>query len=782
MQSLIITLILNILQYFKNLIIRFLKYPKQFNGKKKWFIYILYCFFFFILYIFIVDINLFWLFGKSPKIRQHKNPDINIASELYSSDGKLLCRYYTENRTLIKYEELPDLLIKTLIATEDKRFYYHNGIDYIGSFSVLWDLISKREKRGGSTITQQLVKNLFKTRSNYSRGLLGYIPLIKTIIYKTKEWISALKLELYYSKAEIITMYFNTISFGSNTYGIYTASKTYFNKKPSELKAQEIAVLIGMLKAPTYYSPYNNPVNSLKRRNVILGIMYKENLITEVDYNNFCDEKIKLKYKAPDDYDGKALFFKAAVAKNIEKWLDDNDYDINSSGLKIYTTLDSKLQEYAEEAMLWQMKRVQRRFNEEWQINIISENKANKKNYDYITQLAAGNNYFRQLKKKYGDNRDSIIYYLLKPKRMKIFTWTGEKDTTFSSLDSIKYYKYLLQAGFLAMEPHTGHIKAWVGGGNYKYFKYDHIYQSKRQPGSTFKAFVYTAAFENNYGPCDKMTDRKVTIVYKEKGERKIWAPNNADWVFTGEEVSLKYAFAKSINSIAVQITEKIGWKIVIEYANKLGINSELADVPSVCLGSSEVTLYELLNSYCPLVNGGFRIEPIFVTKILDKNNNIIYINKEYKKRVISEETAFLMSEMLKAGLTEPGGTTQALWEYDLFRFNTDLGGKTGTSSKHSDGWFIGISPELIGGSWVGADNRSVHFRTSENGEGCKTALPLYAKFMEKLFKDNNYLYYRKKFQKPNIKITKNYTCHTYHRKKDSIPNDSTDIKEEQLP
>ncbi len=319
------------------------------------------------------------------------------------------------------------------------------------------------------------------------------------------------------------------------------------------------------------------------------------------------------------------------------------------------------------------------------------------------------------------------------------------------------------------MDPFNGYVKTYIGDVDFNNFKFDHVIKSKRQPGSTFKAFVYTAAIESGYSPCDMLTDIPVTYKYTENGKAKSWSPNNADWVFTGSNVTLKYAFAKSINSIAVQLTQKIGWPKVIEYAHKLGIKTKLADVPSVCLGSSDVSLFELITAYCPLINEGYKIEPILVTKITDRKGKVLYEMQVKKERVITEETAFLMCQMLQGGLHEPGGTTQALFEYDLFSDNsTDFGGKTGTSSNHSDGWFLGVTPGLISASWVGAENRSVHFRTSELGEGCKTALPIYGLFMEKILKDPKFAEYKKKFGKPKVKITKNYNCHTYFHKKDS--------------
>jgi penicillin-binding protein 1A len=369
---------------------------------------------------------------------------------------------------------------------------------------------------------------------------------------------------------------------------------------------------------------------------------------------------------------------------------------------------------------------------------------------------------------------------------MKVFTWDGVKDTTFSPMDSLRYYKRFLHAGFVSMDPNSGYIKTWVGGINYPFFKYDHVKQSKRQPGSLFKAYVYTAAMDAGFGPCDKLVDSPITVNYVEKGVQKSWTPKNANGSFSGSQVTLKHAFAKSINSIAVQLTQHVGWDRVIAYAHKMGVTTPLASVPSVSLGSSDVSLYELVNSYAPMVNGGYSVKPILVTKIMNKKGKVIYEAEPQKKKILNDLTAFYMLELLKSGLTEPGATTQALFEYDLFKWGTDFGGKTGTSSNQSDGWFIGVSPNLISGSWVGAESRAVHFRTTELGEGCKTALPIYGRFMEKVMKDDKFPQFRGKFPKPQGKIPKEYTCHTRYAPKasslDSLLDNSVDFDTEDEP
>lgn len=735
----------------------------------------------FVLYLIIVDFNLFWMFGRSPNIRYIFHPRQKITSELYSADGVLLAKYFDENRNPLKYQEIPTAFLGGLMATEDNRFYLHHGIDLQATLSVFWYML-KGEKRGASTITQQLVKNLFKTRDNYSRGILGHIPGLKILIYKTKEWIAAIKIEMLYPKDRILTMYCNTIDFGSNSFGLKTAARTYFNKAPSELKLEEMAVLIGMLKAPTSYSPVLHPERSLERRNTVLSRMLRMEIFNKRVYDSLTALPLKLKYQPNANEDSDNNYIREAVRNFLKTWLKENNRDLYEDGLKVYCTIDSRLQTLAEEAMVKHMKRLQKRFEQQWEGQNPWSDRSGKEIPYYIENIASNTRYFINLRNKYKGKVDSIQYYLNLPRKMRVFTWDGEKDTTISFMDSIRYYNRFLHAGFFGMNPNDGQVKFWVGGINPKYFKYDHIRQSRRQPGSTFKAFVYAAAMDNGYGPCDKFSDIPVTYNYEEKGQKKSWSPRNADATFSGREVTLKYAFAKSINSVAVQITKLLGWKKVIEYAYKMGIQTPLQDVPSVCLGSSDVTLYELINAYCPMVNGGYRIDPVLVTRIEDQQGRVLYQSSENKEQVLSEEIAFYLQQLLLAGLTEPGGTTQALFEYDLFRYKTDFGGKTGTSSNHSDGWFVGVTPGLVAGTWVGGESRSVHFKSSELGEGCKTALPIYGYFMEKVVSDERFTDLGGRFPKPDIKITREYTCHTILPPSDTLSGDSTLVDPDQVP
>ncbi len=730
-----------------------------------------------IVYIIAVELNFLWLFGYTPNLSEINNPNQYVASEMYASNGKLLGKFFYENRTPVEYKELSPLLIKTLIATEDARFYQHSGIDFRALPPVIMDAI-KGNPRGGSTLTQQLVKNLFKTR-NRNHGLLGKIPFLKIFIVKSKEWIGAVKIELFFSKEDIITSYLNTVDFGSNAYGIKTAAKTYFNTTPMRLKPEQCAVLVGMLKAPTAYSPILNKERSTMRRNVVLGIMKRDNIITAKEYDTYTKKPIVLQYKVEKNVHGIANYFRRAVFEYLKPWLKENDLDLYADGLKIYTTLDYTMQVYAEEAVAQNMKRVQRQFDNHWrgQNPWIDKNKVEIPNF--IESVVKNSWFYYKLDSRFKGNQDSIQYYLHKKEPMKLFSWNGPIDTVCSFVEATNYLKRLLHSGFVAMDPETGAVKAYVGGIDFNHFQHDNV-KSMRQPGSTFKSIVYTTAIDKGMSPCDSIPDVPQVIKYMEKGEEKVWTPQNSDRKFVGGNVALKYAFAHSLNTISVQLTQKFGIETVIDYAHKLGIEAPLDTVPSVCLGSSDVTLLELTTSYCPFLNGGYRVTPMFVTRIEDKDGKILAEFKPEKEKILNEETVFLMQQMFLASLSEPYGTTQNLFSYDLFKYKTDFGGKTGTSSNYSDGWFIGVSPKLVAGTWVGAEERCVHFRSSHMGEGGKTALPTFGLFMEKVMRDTAYDYLRGMFPR-HLKGLKNrpYSCYTKYVPRDTL--DTLDIEEMEL-
>ncbi len=728
----------------------------------------------FLFYLLLVDINFLWLFGKSPSLHSISNPQQSEATEIYSADGVLIGKYFRENRTPVKYEEISPILIKTLVSTEDERFYDHFGVDIQGLFAAAKDMMHGKA-RGASTISQQLVKNMFKTRSEYSTGLFGYIPGVKLLIMKTKEWITAVKIEIFYSKDEILTMYLNTVDFGSNAYGIKTAAKTYFNTLPKDLTIEESATLVGLLKATTTYNPRINPKNSLYRRNIVLENLLNHQIITKTEFDSIKKIPINIKeYNIEKTYDGNALYFREALVNELKDWAKENDVDLYSDGLKIYTTLDSHMQRYAEEAMQNKMSNLQRIFNNHWGREEPWRDENHQVIPNFIEDLAKRTPQYKILSEKYKNTPDSIWVALNVPHRLKVFDYKkGSRDTTLSVMDSIRYMERFMHASFIAMEPQTGYVKAWVGDIDFDFWKYDKV-TSLRQPGSTFKLFVYTTAFNKGLGPCDRRTDQYVTWDYMEKGEKKRWTPHNATGEYTGSNATLKYAFARSFNTVAVQLAQEVGIPEIIKTACAMGIKTPLNNTPSTCLGSSDVSLEELVNGYCTVINDGMVQNPVLVTKIVDRDGNTIYEAKKEQKRAIPYETAFLMTQMLRAGLTEPMGTTQALWEYNIFNANTEFGGKTGTSSNHSDAWFVGVTPKLVAGAWVGGEHRCIHFRTGKLGEGSKTALPIYGAFMEKVLKDPKLAQYRAKFPKPKENISKPYGCQTPYPQ----VSDSTEVEE----
>ena len=736
-----------------------------------------------LLYIIAVDINFLWLFGKMPGFQKLENPKIDVASEIYSSDGVKIGKYFIENRTPVEYTQISPYVIKALIAVEDVRFYEHSGIDMQAIFSVIYNLITGGQKRGGSTITQQLAKNLFKIRGEGSKGLLGFVPIINTLIFKTKEWILSVRLERAYSKQEIITMYLNTVDFGSRAFGIKTAAQTYFNTTPMELSIQEAATLVGLLKATTTYSPILNPKNCLNRRNLVLEQMAKYGIIDYRTADSVSKLPIELKFYVEKHYDGVGTYFRSIMNNYLKEWCKKFGYDLYTDGLKIYSTIDSRIQKLAEEAVEEHMRTLQKAFYKHWkgQNPWVDEN--NREIPGYIEQVAKRTPRYKALVERYGENHDSVQIIMNTPIKMTVFSWDGEKDTILSPMDSIRYYKHFLHAGFLVIDHQTGHIKAWVGGINYKYFKYDHVRQASRQPGSTFKPFVYLAAIDKGYSPCSRLVDKPYSIKYYENGELKEWSPRNSDRVFTYDTMTLRHAMARSVNSITAQLTDLVGWDTVIEYAKKLGIKSPLKPVPSIGLGSSDVNLYELVAAYATFPNRGVYTRPMFIKRIEDKNGKVIYEFVPYKEQVLSEETAWLMLHMLKGGLEEPYGTSQALFQYDLFKGN-EFGGKTGTSNNYSDGWFIGITKDWVAGVWVGGDDRCIHFRTSAMGEGARTALPIFGKFMEKVYANKDLNITMGYFPKPTVKITKPWNCTTPWKKtrKDTTTiqiNDSTSLKDQ---
>ncbi|WP_310099026.1 penicillin-binding protein 1A [Mucilaginibacter pocheonensis] len=730
--------------------------------------------YFVIIFFCSIELNFLWLSGYSPDMQDIKNPIMSVGSEVYTADGKLIGQYYKENRSPVELKNISPNLINALVATEDVRFYKHHGVDFYSFFTSMLST-AKGERRGGSTITQQLAKNLFETRKRKSQGIIKRIPVIRTIVYKCKEWLTAFKIEHVYNKQQILTLYFNTVPFGNNSFGIKTASLKYFNKTPDKVSPAEAALLIGMLKATSSYNPIKNPERALERRNTVLGQMQKYNYLTKTGYDTSARSPLKLDLSYVEEDSHGDSYIRRAVEKWLDKWCKENDYNLYEDGLKIYTTIDSRLQRYAEEAVAEKMKMLQKRFNNLWGNKNPWRDSKGVEIKDFLLKNEQRLPIYKLLDKKYKGDTTQIQQYFKTKKRMTVFTWKGEQDTTFSTIDSIRYYARILNTGMMTLEPSTGKIKVWIGGIDHRFFNYDHVNQARRQAGSTFKPFAYLTALDNGYTPCDKFTDKPVTIKYKDNGKDEVWQPNNADFNFSYREMSLRWAMGKSVNSITAQLTEKVGWDKIVEYAHKCGIESPLKSVPSVSLGSNDVSVYEMVRAYSTFLNKGEKLDPILVTKITDQQGNVLEEFKSKSERVISEETAWLMLYMFRGGMEEPGGTSQALWEYPgLWKKDNQIGGKTGTSSDYVDGWYMGITKNLVTGIWVGADDRSVHFTTSETGEGSHTALPIFGSFMEKVYADPKSGYTYGAFPKPWVKITKEYNCPSPRIVVDTTSTDST--------
>ena len=732
----------------------------------------------FIFYLIMVDVNFLWLFGKSPSLRAIMHPKTIQASELYSADGVMIGKYFSENRTPVAYEEINPVFWKALIDTEDERFYHHFGIDFQGVFAAAKDFVVHHDARGASTITQQLVKNMFRVRTEYSTGLLGNIPGVKMLIMKSKEWITAVKIEMFFDKKDILTMYANTVDFGSNAYGIKTAAKTYFGTTPKELTPEQAAILVGLLKATTYYNPRTNPDNSFKRRNVVLDNMRRHKDLTREAYDTLSKKPIQLDYSVENNYDGQAQYFREAVADELHDWCKDNDIDLYRDGLKIYSTIDTRMQKYAEQAAKRQMRIIQRNFNNHWSGQNPWQDERHQEIPNFIEDLAKKLPYYKYLSQRYDNNTDSINYYLNLPHPVKLFDYDeGIIEKNISTLDSIRYMEHFMHCGFVAMEPETGHVKAWVGDLDFRTWKYDKV-KSMRQPGSTFKLFVYAEAMNQGITPCDTREDSyfSMKVFDSKKNEEVLWAPTNANGRFSGANVTLKQAFAMSINSIAVKLGQECGIPNIVKTAHDMGIKSKLDATPALALGSSDVNLLELVNAYCTPVNDGKTHNPVLVTRIVDRDGKEIYTAPEEEKQVLTYKSAFLLQQLLQGGMQ---GTSSALGRWtNQFARDTDFGGKTGTSNNHSDAWFVGVSPHLVVGAWVGGEYRCIHFRTGALGQGSKTALPICGDFLEQVLGDPAFKMYRAKFDKPHdTDITMQmYSCGGYFKEpadSDSIASDS---------
>ena len=714
------------------------------------------------LYVISVKSDLFGWFGGMPSVKALENPQSEAASELYTADNFLLGKYYLpqSNRTPVQYDELSPHLVNALLATEDIRFDEHSGIDAKSIFRAIFGVLTFNQRGGGSTLSQQLAKNLFGTRTEeYDGSLLKKIKNnnIKKVIQKSKEWIIAVELEKNFTKQEILAMYLNTVDFGGNSFGINVAARTFFNTTPDSLKIQEAAVLAGLVQRPSFFHPVRNPNNATGRRNVVLGQMLKYEYITDEAFDSLAQLPLETDYEVQNQNVGLATYFRTVTGNFLRDWATKNGYDLYGGGLKVYTTLDSKMQAYAEEAVATQMKALQEKFvkhlggRDPW---IDEEGRVIR---DFPETSMRRTQRYRSLVEQYSADSDSVQIMLNLKRPMKVFSWEGEIDTVMSSMDSLKYYKQFLQTGFMAMDPTTGHIKAWVGGINHKFFKFDHVKYGRRQPGSTFKPFVYTTAIDQGYSPCYQLIDAQVTFDVA-NGEK--WTPQNSMGKFTGETMTIRQAMANSVNSITAKMMEKVRPEEVVKTAKRMGIESNLDAVMSLSLGVSDVSLFELVGAYSTFVNKGTHITPFFITRIEDKNGNILDEFPPNTREALSEQTAYLMIHMLKGATEEKGGAGWGL--SPEVRANNEIGAKTGTTQNASDGWFMGITHNLVAGVWVGGEDRAIHFRDWASGQGARTARPIWNTFMENVYRDESLGIEKGRFPRPYRNLSVEINCDRY--------------------
>ncbi len=684
---------------------------------------------FIVLYSAAVMFNFLWLFGKSPTLEDIMHPKTPEASEIYSADGKLLGKMFNENRSIVPYDSINPVFFDALIATEDARFYKHHGIDPMGIGGAIKDAISGRA-RGASTLTQQLVKNMFRTRAKYSTGLLGYIPGVRLLVMKSKEMILAVGIEMFYTKEEILTMYANTVDFGHNSFGVKTASRTFFNTTPAKLKTEEAAVLVGLLKATSTYSPLNHPEASAERRNVVFQCMVEQGTLSEAEAATLSAQPIRLRVTRDNSLEGQAQYFRKAVADFIQRNVP--DLDPYSDGLKVYTTLDSRMQKYAEQAVRGHMRQVQASFNDHWRGQGDPwRDERGRVVRGFLEKQVKNTDAYRQLAARFPDQPDSISKHLNRPHQVRLFDYSGTpKVANMSTMDSLRYMLHFMHCGFIAMEPETGQIKAWVGDVDYKTWNYDKV-TAQRQPGSTFKLFVYSTAMKQGRLPNDRVEDSPVSIPLG--GGRK-WEPQNASGKFSNQMLPIHTAFARSVNTVAVKLAMQCGIDNVAQTAHDMGIKSDLQVTPALALGASDVNLLEMAAGYCCVANGGSRVEPMFVTRILNSEGEVVYEASPKLTRVLPEAAADNMRRLLMAGAHEPGGTSTRLAQYiGGAGEQMDYGGKTGTTNNHSDAWFVGVTPQLVGACWVGGEFRSIHFRTGAMGQGSRLALPVFGEFIKRV-------------------------------------------------
>ena len=716
-------------------------------------------------------------FGEMPDHTQLENPKTHLATEIISSDGKTLGKFYlNDNRTPVSYDELPQNLVDALIATEDARFHEHSGIDGLGTLRAFAFLGSKG---GASTISQQLAKLLFTEKASGN--------IVKRVIQKMKEWIIAIRLERQYTKEEIIAQYFNIYDFGNNADGIRSASRIYFGKEPLELDIKESAMLVGMCQNSAFYNPrpHRNPVGVKNRRNVVLAQMYKYDYINETVKDSLQKTDLDLNYSPESHREGLATYFRGYLDGFMKDWIkknpkpDGTKYNLYNDGLKIYTTIDSRMQLYAEKAVQQHMPRLQAEFFNQ---NTPKRNptapflELDRSEIDQLLKRSMRQGERWRLLKKAGKSNTEIEASFHKPTKMTVFAWkegkASEIDTIMKPIDSMRYYKSFLKTGMMSMDPLTGHVKAWVGGMNYRHFQYDMVKQGKRQIGSTFKPLVYTAAIDQlHYSPCDVFPDTPFCIEKDKYGNPEEWCPKNSggDNDYGGTR-TLMNALANSVNTITARLIDKVGPQPVVDLAKKLGIESEILPVPSIALGVPEISVYEMVGAYGAFANKGVYTKPVMVTTIEDKNGTILYQFEPETRDVLSEETAYVVVKLME-GVTHGGSGTRLRHTYAASRpeykkiitgypygFTNPIAGKTGTTQNQSDGWFMGMVPNLVTGVWVGAEDRATHFRTITYGQGASMALPIWGLYMKSCYADETLNISKEEFEKP-VNLSINVDC-----------------------
>jgi penicillin-binding protein 1A len=699
------------------------------------------------------------LFGSMPSFEDLENPDSNLATEIISSDGVVIGKYFKTNRSQLKYSDLPKNLVEALVATEDARFYDHSGIDGRGTLRAVFTLGTNG---GASTLTQQLAKQLFHGEGS------KFLPF--RIVQKIKEWIIAIRLERQYTKNEILAMYCNVYDFGNYSVGVSSAAQTYFSKEPKDLTIDESAILVGMFKNSGLYNPVRNPQGVKNRRNVVLSQMAKAKMISEAEKERLQALPITLKFKLESHREGIATYFREYLRDYMKKWVAENkkpdgsDYDIYKDGLKIYTTIDSRMQTYAEEAVAAHMQNLQQQFfiDQKNNKNAPFVNITQAETERIIMQAMKNSVRWAQMKDMDKSEEDIIASFKVKTK-MRVFTWKGEKDTVMTPLDSIRYYKHFLQSGLMSMEPQTGAIKAWVGGINYKYFQYDHVGQGARQVGSTFKPFVYATAIEElNMSPCDSILDGPFMI---HKGRHHVtedWEPRNSDYRYRGM-VTLKQALAASINTVSAKLIDRTSPEAVVELTKKLGVKTEIPVQPSIALGAVDITVEDMVAAYSTFANQGVYVKPQFLSRIENKSGEVIYEPIPESHDVLNKDIAFAVIKLLQ-GVTESGsgvrlrtqggGSGDNRWTGYPYMFTNPIAGKTGTTQNQSDGWFMGMVPNLVTGVWVGCEDRSARFKSLTYGQGATAALPVWGYYMKKCYADKTLQVSKGEFERPaNLSI-----------------------------